>query len=41
MPKCLNLFTDDVKADNIRIITAYRPTLDDWEDGFRIRRQSS
>ena len=35
------LFAVDVKADNIRIITAYRPTLDDWEDGFRIRRQSS
>lgn len=35
------LFAFDVKADNIRIITAYRPTLDDWEDGFRIRRQSS
>ena len=35
------LFAIDVKADNIRIITAYRPTLDEWEDGFRIRRQSS
>jgi hypothetical protein len=35
------LFAVDVKADNIRIITAYRPTLDEWEDGFRVRRQSS
>jgi len=35
------LFAVDVIADNIRIITAYRPTLDDWEDGFRMRRQSS
>ena len=32
------LFAVDVKADNIRIITAYRPTLEEWEDGFRIRR---
>jgi hypothetical protein len=35
------LFAVDVQADNIRIITAYRPTLEEWEDGFRIRRQSS
>ena len=27
-----------LKADNIRIITAYRPSLVDWDDGFRIRR---
>lgn len=32
------LFAVDMEDDNIRIITAYRPTLDDWEDGFRIRR---
>jgi hypothetical protein len=32
------LFAVDVEADNIRIITAYRPNLDEWEDGFRIRR---
>ncbi len=35
------LFAADVKADNIRIITAYRPTLEEWEDGFKIRRRSS
>ena len=32
------LFAADVQADNIRIITAYRPNLEEWEDGFRIRR---
>lgn len=32
------LFAVDAKTDNIRIITAYRPTLDDWEEGFRMRR---
>jgi hypothetical protein len=31
----------DEKADNIRIITAYRPALGEWEDGFKIRRRSS
>lgn len=34
-------FAVDEKADNIRIITAYRPTLGEWEDGFKIRRRSS
>ncbi len=33
------LFATDVEADNIRVITAYRPNSDEWEDGFRIRRQ--
>ena len=32
------LFAVDVQADNIRIITAYRPSLKEWEDGFRNRR---
>lgn len=35
------LFAVDVEADNIRIITAYRPTLEEWEDGFKKRRRSS
>ncbi|MFH0730594.1 MAG: DUF4258 domain-containing protein [Pseudomonadota bacterium] len=35
------LFAVDEKNDNIRIITAYRPTLGEWEDGFKIRRRSS
>lgn len=34
------LFAVDVKSDNIRIITSYRPTREDWEEGFRIRRKS-
>lgn len=32
------LFALDVSADNIRVVTAYRPTLGQWEEGFRIRR---
>jgi hypothetical protein len=35
------LFAVDVKADNIRTITAYRSNLEEWEDGFRIRRHGS
>ena len=35
------LFAADVKSDNIRIITAYRPTIEEWEEGFRIRRKIS
>lgn len=32
------LFAVDVNGDNTRIITAYRPNLEEWEDGFRTRR---
>jgi hypothetical protein len=28
----------DVQADNIRIITAYHPTVENWEDDFKMRR---
>ena len=34
---CINCFSVDAQADNIRIITAYRPNWEEWEDGFRIR----
>jgi hypothetical protein len=33
------LFAVDVEADNIRIVTAYRPSLEEWEDNFRMRRR--
>ncbi|MDP2984581.1 MAG: DUF4258 domain-containing protein [Candidatus Latescibacter sp.] len=32
------LFAVDVKGDNVRIITAYRPSHDEWEDDLKIRR---
>jgi len=35
------LFAIDVEGDNIRIVTAYRPNSEEWEDGFRIRRHAS
>lgn len=30
----------DLKDDNITIVTAYEPTTDKWEKGFKIRRRS-
>lgn len=35
------IFAVDVEGDNIRIVTAYRPNSEEWEDGFRIRGRSS
>jgi len=29
----------DAKDDTVRIVTAYKPTLDKWEEGFKIRRK--
>ncbi len=28
----------DVEGDNVRIVTAYRPNADDWEDDLKTRR---
>lgn len=33
------LFAVDVEGDNIRVITAYRPSLEEWEADFKSRRQ--
>ena len=35
------LFAMDVEGDNIRIVAAYRPNTEEWEDSFRIRRHAS
>ncbi|MGO9116475.1 MAG: DUF4258 domain-containing protein [Desulfomonilaceae bacterium] len=35
------LFATDVEGDNIRIITAYRPSHDEWQEDFKTRRHSS
>jgi uncharacterized protein DUF4258 len=32
------LFAVDVEDDNVRIIAAYRPTLDEWELDLKVRR---
>lgn len=32
------LFAADVAGDNVRVVTAYRPSLDDWEDDLKTRR---
>ena len=33
------LFAVDVKEDNVRIVTAYRPTAELWDDDLKGRRQ--
>ncbi|MBC8392838.1 MAG: DUF4258 domain-containing protein [Deltaproteobacteria bacterium] len=32
------LFALDIEEDNVRIITAYRPSLDEWHEDFKTRR---
>ena len=32
------LFAVDIKGDNVRIVTAYRPSKEEWEDDFKTRR---
>ena len=34
------LFAADVKEDNIRIITAYYPSADEWKENLKTRRSS-
>lgn len=34
------LFAVDVEENNVRVITAYYPNFEDWEEGFKIRRKS-
>jgi hypothetical protein len=33
------LFAVDVEEDNIRVITAYYPSTDEWEEGLKTRRK--
>lgn len=33
------LFAVDVEGDNVRVITAYYPSPDEWEEGLKIRRK--
>jgi hypothetical protein len=35
------LYAVDVEGDNVRIVTAYRPDPQEWDEGFRNRRHSS
>jgi len=32
------LFATDVEGDNVRVVTAYRPSPDEWEDDVKTRR---
>jgi hypothetical protein len=33
------LFAVDVEEKNVRIITAYYPSLNEWEEGYKTRRK--
>ncbi|MEA1878738.1 MAG: DUF4258 domain-containing protein [Bacteroidota bacterium] len=33
------LFAVDVEEDNVRVITAYYPSFNEWEKGFKTRRK--
>ncbi len=33
------LFATDVEGDNVRVVTAYRPSPDEWEDDLKTRRR--
>ena len=32
------LFAADVEGDNVRVVTAYRASADEWEDDLKTRR---
>ena len=32
------LFAADLEGDNVRVVTAYRPSRDEWEEDLRARR---
>jgi len=34
------LFAADVEGDNVRVVTAYRPSPDEWMDDLKTRRSS-
>ena len=33
------LFATDVEGDNVRVVTAYRPSPGEWEDDLKTRRR--
>jgi hypothetical protein len=35
------LFAADVEADNLRVVTAYRPSPNEWEPDLKTRRRSA
>lgn len=34
------LFATDIEGDNVRVITAYYPSLEEWEEDLRTRRRN-
>ena len=35
------LFAADVEGDNVRVVTAYRPSVEEWESDLKTRRGKS
>ena len=35
------LFAVDLEGENVRVVTAYRPDPEEWEEGFKVRREIS
>lgn len=35
------LFAADVEGDNVRIVTAYRPSAEEWQPNLRVRRNGT
>jgi len=35
------LFATDVKGDNVRVVTAYRPSIEEWCEDMKTRRKQS
>jgi len=33
------LFAADVEGDNVRVVTAYYPSLEEWEEDLKTRRR--
>lgn len=34
------LFATDVEGDNVRIVTAYRPSVDEWQTDLKTRKRN-
>jgi len=35
------LFASDTEEDNVRVITAYYPSIDEWDEALKTRRRST
>jgi hypothetical protein len=38
-PRRKNILAVDIESHNVRVVTAYYPSLDEWEADFKTRRR--